>query len=71
MNVRSYLVLVDQPHILRHSLFIPCLRFEFSNFLQVQPREVELLFTLRDFNIEVDESLQKSSAVGAEVMNVY
>ena len=58
-NVWSYLVLIDQPHVFGDSLFVIRLGLDFCYFLQVQPRKTQLLFTFRDFNVEIDEALQK------------
>ena len=59
INPRSYLILVDQPHVLGDILLVPWPRFGFSDLLQVQPRQVEFLFAPRDLYVEIDETLLK------------
>lgn len=59
-RAETYPVLIHKSHVLRDGLYVVCLGFYFSDFIQVQLRELELLLTLGDLGVKVDQALRFS-----------
>ena len=53
----TYPVLIDKSHVRWDGLYIVCLCFHLSDLIQVQLRKLELLLTLGDLGVKVDQAL--------------
>ena len=57
--ITTHPILVYRPHVLGNGLHIIWLSLDLSDLVQVQARQLKLLFTLGNLGIEIDQTLKK------------